>query len=88
MTPDWHTWIGKGNPKDFLDPANWKDERVPPKRGASVFVPSGSKIIEVVPPRGMMLKRLHVEPDPKGTVPEKCTHIRRISIDRFEKVYG
>ena len=75
---DWHTWIGKGNPKDFLDPPNWKDGKVPPKRGASVFVPSGSRIETLELPRGMVLKQLHVELDPKGTPPEKCTRIEKI----------
>ena len=40
MTTDWHTWIGKGDTKDFLDPANWKDGKVPPKRDGRMRVPN------------------------------------------------
>lgn len=63
---DWCTWTGKGNPQDVLDPANWKNGHTPPKRGASVFVPAGSRIPISDALANFAIKRFYVEPDPEG----------------------
>ena len=72
MMSDWHIWVGDGNPYNLLDPANWKDRRVPPCHDARILVPAGSRIEASDMLKDFVLTGIMIQKDPKGAKAKTC----------------